>query len=197
VTQSDYVKVMGVNPSVFHGKTRPVEHVTWKQSVEFCKRLSGMPGEKAAGRGYRLPTEAEWEFACRAGTETAFAFGGELTQLQANFCEEHVSVPQPTIPVGMYPPNKWGLYDMHGNVWEWCSDWYRLQYYSRSPQDDPKGPAKGTHHVLRGGSASVQSFECRSAIRGESPADGPFPNAKARFEFIGDFGFRVVCELRL
>lgn len=155
-----------------------------------------MPAEKAASRMYRLPTEAEWEYACRAGTETAYAFGDDLTALQANFCQENVSVPQPTLPVGMYPPNAWGLYDMHGNVWEWCSDWYGLDYYSTSPAMDPKGPAKGTHHVLRGGSASVMGYECRSAIRGESSHDGPFPNGSARFESIGDFGLRVVCEFR-
>jgi formylglycine-generating enzyme required for sulfatase activity len=143
-----------------------------------------------------LPTEAEWEYACRAGSDTAFAYGNKLTALQARFCERVLSTPQPTMPVGMFPPNNWGLHDMHGNVWEWCSDWYQLDYYSKSPKADPKGPAKGAYHVLRGGSASVKAFECRSAIRGESMMDKPYSNSNVRFEAIGDFGLRVVCELR-
>jgi|GEM_PF-238308 len=196
VTQGEYIAVMQENPSVFHGKNRPVEHVSWKEAVEFCTRLSAMPMEKAAGRVYRLPTEAEWEYACRAGSDTAFAFGDELTALQARFCEEIVCEPQPTMPVGMYPPNDWGLHDMHGNVWEWTSDWYALDYYANSPKSDPKGPPTGTHHVLRGGSASVKNFECRCAMRGESARDKPYAKSNARFEAIGDFGLRVVCEIR-
>ena len=196
VTQYEYITVMSDNPSVFNGYTRPVEHISWKQAVEFCAKLSLLPAEKSEGRFYRLPTEAEWEYACRAGSDTAFAYGNKLTALQALFCERVLSTPQPTMPVGMFPPNNWGLYDMHGNVWEWCSDWYQLDYYSKSPKADPKGPAKGSHHVLRGGSASVKAFECRSAIRGESMMDKPYSNSNVRFEVIGDFGLRVVCELR-
>lgn len=197
VTQGEYASVVGQNPSVFHGKNRPVEHVSWREAAEFCLRLSELQEEKAAGRSYRLPTEAEWEYACRAGTETAFAFGEELTRLQANFFQEEneFGEPMPTYAVGMYPPNAWGLFDMHGNVWEWCQDWYSRKYYSKSPVDDPSGPSKGKHHVMRGGSASVQAHECRSAIRGESPSDCPRLNYDARYEFIGDFGLRVVCEL--
>jgi TPR repeat protein/formylglycine-generating enzyme required for sulfatase activity len=196
VTQYEYITVMSDNPSVFNGYTRPVEHISWKQAVEFCAKLSLLPAEKSEGRFYRLPTEAEWEYACRAGSDTAFAYGNKLTALQALFCERVLSTPQPTMPVGMFPPNNWGLHDMHGNVWEWCSDWYQLDYYSKSPKADPKGPAKGSHHVLRGGSASVKAFECRSAIRGESMMDKPYSNSNVRFEAIGDFGLRVVCELR-
>ena len=196
VTQYEYITVMGDNPSVFNGYTKPVEHISWKQAFEFCNKLSQLPAEKSEGRFYRLPTEAEWEYACRAGSDTAFAYGHKLTALQARFCERVLSTPQPTMPVGMFPPNNWGLYDMHGNVWEWCSDWYQLDYYSKSPKADPKGPAKGSHHVLRGGSASVKAFECRSAIRGESMMDKPYSNSNVRFEVIGDFGLRVICELR-
>ena len=196
VTQYEYITVMGDNPSVFNGYTKPVEHISWKQAFEFCNKLSQLPAEKSEGRFYRLPTEAEWEYACRAGSDTAFAYGNKLTALQARFCERVLSTPQPTMPVGMFPPNNWGLHDMHGNVWEWCSDWYQLDYYSKSPKADPKGPAKGSHHVLRGGSASVKAFECRSAIRGESMMDKPYSNSNVRFEAIGDFGLRVVCELR-
>ena len=196
VTQYEYITVMGDNPSVFNGYTKPVEHISWKQAFEFCNKLSQLPAEKSEGRFYRLPTEAEWEYACRAGSDTAFAYGHKLTALQARFCERVLSTPQPTMPVGMFPPNNWGLYDMHGNDWEWFSDWYQLDYYSKSPKADPKGPAKGSHHVLRGGSASVKAFECRSAIRGESMMDKPYSNSNVRFEVIGDFGLRVICELR-
>ena len=119
---------MGDNPSTFHGKTRPVEHVTWKQADEFCRKLSKLSAEKQAGRKYRLPTEAEWEYACRAGSVNAYAFGDELTQRQAHYCNTWVSKPQPTYPVGMYPPNAFGLFDMHGNVWEWCNDWFSSDY---------------------------------------------------------------------
>jgi len=196
VTQSEYASVVGQNPSEFHGKNRPVEHVSWREAADFCRRLSELPTEKASGRSYRLPTEAEWEYACRAGTETAFTFGDEITTLQAIFCSDCVTRPQPTCPVGMFPPNAWGLFDMHGNVWEWCQDWYSLKYYGKSPGDDPPGPSKGKHHVLRGGSASVLAHECRSAVRGEADSDGPNAEGEQRFEIIGDFGLRVVCEFR-
>ena len=196
VTQAEYATVIGQNPSKFHGKTRPVEHLSWREATEFCRQLSELPAEMAAGRRYRLPTEAEWEYSCRAGTETAFAFGDDLSKLQAQFCKIWVSTPQPTCPVGMYPPNHWGLFDMHGNVWEWCSDWFSRSYYSKSPSSDPKGPSKGTHHVLRGGSASVQAHECRSASRGEATSDRPNRNAVMRFERIGDFGLRVLCQIQ-
>lgn len=195
VTQGEYASVVGQNPSVFHGKTRPVEHVSWREAAEFCRRLSDLPAEKAARRAYRLPTEAEWEYACRAGTETVYSFGHELTHVQANFCPGWVAQPQPTYPVAMFPPNVFGLFDMHGNVWEWCQDWYSPKYYAKSPVDDPPGPSKGKHHVLRGGSASVQAHECRSAIRGEAASDGPNPRGEQRFEVIGDFGLRVICEV--
>jgi formylglycine-generating enzyme required for sulfatase activity len=195
VTQCEYATVTGKNPSRFHGKTRPVERVSWQEATEFCRKLSERPAEKSAGRSYRLPSEAEWEYACRAGTSTSFGFGDTISELQVNFCKNWTTAQQPTYPVGMFPPNNWGLFDMHGNVWEWCSDWYGLAYYSESPSDNPKGPKTGTHHVLRGGSASVQAHECRSAVRGEAQSDRPDPQSSHRFEALGDFGIRVVCEI--
>ena len=196
VTQGEYATLMGGNPSVFQGKNRPVSHVRWQDAAEFCSRLSDLPAEKSAGRSYRLPTEAEWEYCCRAGTDTAYHWGDTLSLHQANYCEGCVIEPQPTVFVGFFPPNAFGLFEMHGNVWEWCQDWYSLDYYQKSPKTDPTGPATGTHHVLRGGSASVQAHECRSAIRGESVTDGPDPHSEMRFALIGDFGFRVACDVR-
>ncbi|MFM8890355.1 MAG: formylglycine-generating enzyme family protein [Planctomycetia bacterium] len=103
--------------------------------------------------------------------------------------------PKPTAPVGSYPPNPWGLFEMHGNVWEWTADWFSADYFRESPLDDPQGAATGTHHTLRGGSASVQAHECRSATRGEAGDDGPVDAPDNRYAFYGDFGVRVVCEV--
>lgn len=197
VTQQQYERVTGANPSVFRGDALPVEHLSWKDAKTFCDLLSALPEEKRAGRGYRLPTEAEWEYACRAGTTTAFNTGETLDRKAARFSKREMWSPQQTVPVGSYPPNAWGLFDMHGNVWEWTDDWFASDYYKSSPMADPTGPKNGTHHTLRGGSASVMAHECRSAIRGEaSKADGPTLSPDSRFEKIGDFGCRVVCEVR-
>ena len=194
VTQLQYVQVMGASPSKFKGPRNPVERVSWDKAAEFCRRLSELPKEKVAGRVYRLPTEAEWEYACRAGTSTMFNTGEKLTKQDALFADNRVGWAAKTAPVGTYPPNAWGLFDMHGNVWEWTNDWFSQSYYRKSPVKDPLGPARGTHHTLRGGSASVQSHECYSAVRGEARLDKPDPNGLQRFGVIGDFGFRVVCE---
>lgn len=196
VTQSQYELVMGSNPSFFKGENLPVEHLSWQQAFDFCKRLSDLPEEKTAGRRYRLPTEAEWEYACRAGTNSDFNTGNKLNVQEARFSLTIRSKPNETVPVGTYPPNSWGLYDMHGNVWEWTNDWFSSEYYRLSPIDDPQGPAEGTRHTLRGGSASVCEDECRSSIRGEAEADGPGHNDEMRYEFYGDFGLRVVCVLQ-
>jgi formylglycine-generating enzyme required for sulfatase activity len=134
--------------------------------------------EEAAGRSYRLPTEAEWEYACRAGTTTPFAFGDSPSSTQANFDGSK------TAPVGSYEPNAWGLHDMHGNVWEWCADWYGKHYYSRSPRQDPQGPQEeGEGRVIRGGGWEENGSECRSAVR-----DKAEPVFRACH-----IGFRVVC----
>jgi len=195
VTQSQYETVTGQNPSHYKGSNLPVEHLSWKEAKAFCDLLSLCPEEAQAGRRYRLPSEAEWEYACRAGTKTPFYTGDTLESDQARFSSISRSSPKPTTPVGTYPPNPWGLFDMHGNVWEWTNDWFSADYYQESPVDDPKGPKTGTHHTLRGGSASVMEHECHSAIRGEASEDCPGTNPGNRFAFIGDLGLRVVCEI--
>lgn len=194
VTQSQYEQVMQENPSRFQGAHLPVENLSWKDAQRFCEFLSELPAEQAAGRRYRLPTEAEWEYACRAGTITAFSLGAEITPPQARSAKIARHTQKKPATVGTYPPNAWGLYDMHGNVWEWTKDYFSAEYFHESPLDDPQGPASGSHHTLRGGSASVESYECRSAIRGEAAAaDAPETKSRQRYPFYGDFGIRVVC----
>jgi formylglycine-generating enzyme required for sulfatase activity len=196
VTQGQFYQVTGENPSFFRGPELPVEHLTWKEAHRFCEVLSALPEEQAAGRRYRLPTEAEWEYVCRAGTTTPYNTGETLKEDQARFALTNRSVPKQTAPVGSYPPNAWGLYDMHGNVWEWTNDWFSADYFHESPVDDPQGPATGTHHTLRGGSASMEGHECRTAFRGEAAAlDGPDTATLSRIAFYGDLGVRVACEV--
>ena len=172
VTQTEYERVFPGRKSFFswpdgEGKNQvegmdtsnfPAELVKWVDAVEFCRKLSAVPEERNAGRMYRLPTEAEWEYACRAGTETAFHFGNSLDSHQANFLgtfpfgdAEKGPLRNRTTAAGSFKPNAFGLNDMHGNVWEWCSDWYGRYYYQNSPVDDPQGPASGTRKVIRGG----------------------------------------------
>ena len=175
VTQGQYEKVMGKsNPAVIKsrqlsaagfGKNFPVNIVSWEDAVEFCRRLSALPGEKSAGRVYRLPTEAEWEYACRAGTTTKYSFGDDESQLDRTFG---------THPVGTKLPHPWGLYDMHGNVAEWCQDWYGD--YPSGAVTDPTGPTKGSTRVERG------TWRRTSAGRGSN-----FPSCTSDFT-----GFRVV-----
>ena len=173
VTQAQYGQVMGKNPSQFKGNTLPVETVSYKDALAFCKKLSDLPAEKAAGRKYRLPTEAEWEYACRAGTSTPFNFGNELNGTQAN-CDGTIPYGTTqkgpflgkTSPVGSYPPNPWGLYDMHGNVWEWCAD--RYGDYPKGPVTDPLGSEVGSDCVNRGGCLLFKAAYCRSACRSGS-----------------------------
>ena len=150
----------------------PADDVLWGQATEFCGKLSAR-----TGRHVRLPTEAEWEYACRAGTETAFFFGDDWEQLfqYANYCDKQCLLPHAggkhddgfawQAPVGSYRPNRWGLYDMSGNVNEWCADWYDEDYYEGSPLTDPEGPAEGKFRVLRGGSYAYPPVACRSALR--------------------------------
>ena len=141
VTQEQWVALGCENLSAYKVSKFPVINVSWFDCQEFITKLNA----KTDG-GYRLPTEAEWEFACRAGTTTAYSFGDKIMPSDANYYDSKVGKP---MKVGSYSPNAFGLYDMHGNVWEWCEDWYAP--YSKEPVIDPKGPATGTYRVLRGG----------------------------------------------
>ena len=164
VTQAQYQAVMGKNPSHFKGAKNPVEKVSWSDCVEFCNRLS-----RKTGQSVRLPTEAEWEYACRAGTTGRFYFGDNDSGL-GEYAWYTNNSGSKTHPVGGKKPNAFGLYDMHGNVWEWCADWYDSGYYEQSPTDDPQGLRGGKTRVLRGGSWSDGPRLCRSARRfGYSP----------------------------
>ena len=159
VTQQQYEKVMGKNPSEFKGPSQPVEKISWEDATEFCRKLSEMDGKN----DYRLPTEAEWEYACRAGTSTRYSCGDKLDPAFAWFSDNS---DRQTHPVGEKRPNDWGLYDMHGNVWEWCQDRYADAYYKSSPPDDPAGPSTDSLRVFRGGGWNDGAGGCRSAIRG-------------------------------
>jgi formylglycine-generating enzyme required for sulfatase activity len=189
VTQEEYEAIMGTNPSRFkqEGVKMPVENVSWFDAIEFCNKLSesegltpvytitGTENERTVtwnrdGNGYRLPTEAEWEYACRAETTTTFNTGNNITTNQANYDGKSPYNNNPaglymrsTTPVENFEANAWDLYDMHGNVWEWCWDWYGN--YVTSPQTDPTGPASGTYRVLRGGSWFDGGRNLRSAVR--------------------------------
>ena len=194
VTQKEWEDVMGNNPSNFKtsGKRAPVEQVSWEEAKEFCKRLNER--ERKAGRlpkgyEYSLPTEAQWEYACRAGTETPFAFGSSLSSRQANFDGNYPyggaskgPYLEKTTEVGSYSPNAWGLYDMHGNVYEWCEDWYGD--YPAGPVTNPSGPPSGSSRVLRGGSWDDRALPCRSASRSRSA-----PSSRRN-----DIGFRLALS---
>ncbi len=163
VTQEEYEKVMRKNPSHFKGSSLPVESIIWDEAVFFCDKLSEMPEEKAAARVYRLPTEAEWEYACRARSATAYSFGDRQEDIVtfARYGNEKVGK---TYQVGKTEANQWGLYDMHGNVFEWCQD--RYGELSESEATDPLGPNTGSDRVYRGGSWNTNPGYSRSARRG-------------------------------
>jgi formylglycine-generating enzyme required for sulfatase activity len=175
VTQGQYRAITGENPSDFKGSDGlPVESVSWNEAIAFCNKLSAREGLKpyyqfgagvpSGGEGYRLPTEAEWEYACRAGATTRFSFGdadaslGEYAWFGGNSGSE-------THPVGQKRPNAWGLFDMHGNVWEWCWDRYDEKYYASSPGADPLGPSGAVDRVIRGGCWYRDPQQCRAAYR--------------------------------
>jgi formylglycine-generating enzyme required for sulfatase activity len=163
VTQAQYqIVVGGESPSHFSGDKRPVDRVTWDEAVTFCDKLSARAGEQSAGRVYRLPTEAEWEFACRAGTNTAFGLGPTLPGPAGNTQRSGFRA---TVDVGLHAANPAGLYDMHGNVAEWCQDWYGVETYITVKPIDPIGPSTGRLRVARGGSWETEPAECRSASR--------------------------------
>jgi uncharacterized protein (TIGR02996 family) len=194
VTQDQYRQLMGSNPAEHSNGpgSRPVEMVSWKSAVEFCKKLSALPAEKAAGRTYRLPTEAEWEHACRCGTTTPFWHGAPPSSSLVNYDGNYNYGGTPPGPylghpaaVGSYPPSPFGLYDTHGNVFEWVADYYAADYYKSSPEIDPPGPKRGSRRVCRGGSWDCVGWYCRSAHRHGDPSDH------------SDYqtGLRVACSL--
>jgi sulfatase modifying factor 1 len=163
VTQAQWERVMGNNPSYSKGADRPVEQVSWNDAVEFCKKLTEM--EKKAGRvpqgmSYQLPTEAQWEYACRAGTTTRYSWGDSISSKNASY-DRYLH--EETTPVGKYPANPWGFHDIHGNVWEWCSDWYGG--YPSGSVTNPIGQASGWYRVKRGGSWIHDGAYLRSANR--------------------------------
>ncbi|HEY6565261.1 MAG TPA: formylglycine-generating enzyme family protein [Pirellulaceae bacterium] len=194
-------------------QSHPVVYVSWNDAVAWCEWMS-----KKEGKHYRLPTEAEWEYACRAGSESRFSWGNKVEEAvrygnvadqdgrvgfekatvavyKSKDTKEDTRIPFPhlaardgfkwTAPVGKYRPNAYGLYDMHGNVWEWCSDWYDVKYYGNSPADDPQGPSAGSARVLRGGAFGDTPVNLRCAYRN-------FAEPAYRYFY---YGFRVVCEL--
>ena len=178
VTQTQWQQVMGTNPAYFTGAgDRPVEGVSWNDAVSFCQSLT-----LSTGRNVRLPTEAEWEYSCRATTTTDFYFGDDANDLD-DYAWYITNSQNQTHAVGGKNPNIWGLYDMHGNVWEWCSDWYSDTFYAVSPTASPIGPASGTTRVIRSG-AWERGNDIRSAMRGR---------ASPEIRHNG-LGFRVVVD---
>jgi formylglycine-generating enzyme required for sulfatase activity len=175
VTQEQYQRVMGDNPSRWKGAKNPVEQVRWSDAARFCNERSRLEGLqpcydletwecKFDTNGYRLPTEAEWEYACRAGTKTAYFFGNNPSKL-ANYAWFDRNSGGHTQPVGQKRPNPWGLYDMCGNVWQWCNDFYKVDYYQESPKENPRGPKNGESKVVRGGAWRFSAQNCRSGYR--------------------------------
>ncbi|BAZ85095.1 SUMF1/EgtB/PvdO family nonheme iron enzyme [Dolichospermum compactum] len=184
VTQAQYQAIMGNNLSHFQGQNRPVESVSWNDAVKFCEKLS-----QRTGKTYRLPSEAEWEYACRAGTTTPFHFGETITTDLANYYGNYTYASAPrgeyrkqTTDVGSFPPNAFGLYDMHGNVREWClDDW--VNRYNNAPTNGSAVTSSTTSKLLCGASWSDVPVYCRSASR-------LYYNRAVR---VNDSGFRVVC----
>jgi formylglycine-generating enzyme required for sulfatase activity len=158
VTQAQWIAIMGTNPSRFPGADHPVESVSWDDVQEFIRTLNAREG----GSKYRLPTEAEWEYAARAGATTAYCFGSDARRLDA-YAWYAANARGTTHPIGQRQPNAWGLHDMHGNVWEWVQDWYET--YPAAPARDPQGPSTGSHRVRRGGGWHSDAHECSAAYR--------------------------------
>ena len=190
ITQDQYQAIMGDNPSYFKGGKRPVERVSWHDATKFCEKLSSK-----TGKIYRLPSESQWEYACRAGTSTPFYFGetmtSELVYYDGNY--PYGNAPfgeyrEQTTDVGSFPPNAFGIYDMHGNVREWCAD-DRHENYNGAPTDDSvwlDGEKNGS--PLRGGSWVDIPYDCRSAVRIY------YIRYIRRDDHVNSFGFRLVCD---
>jgi len=181
--QAEFQAVMGTNPSVFPSDvTRPIELVSWQDATNFCALLTArdrLSGRISASSVYRLPTEAEWEYATRAGTSTRFSFGDDSASL-GDYAWYSANSAAITHPAGQKLANPWGLYDVYGNVWELCSDW--IGAYPGGSVTDPQGPASGSTKVVRGGSWFWGDARCRSANRMSVPPDGRYTA----------LGFRIV-----
>lgn len=180
VTQAQYRTVMGTNPSGFKGDNRPVEMVSWDDAMEFCRKLS-----QKTGKTFTLPTEVQWEYACRAGTSTRYYFGDDGTLL-GEYAWYSKNSNRETHPVGQKKPNAWGLYDMHGNVMEWCLDWFDDDYYSQSLRRNPAGTNTGSYRVYRGGNWNYAPDYSRSAYR-----NGGLPGIRGTI-----LGFRLAAPSR-
>ena len=200
VTQEDYEKLAGKNPSHWKGARNPVDQIRWRDAAAWCNARSQAEGLRPAydpktwacdfgADGYRLPTEAEYEYALRAGTRGAYFFGESPDDLK-RFAWFKENSPRGSHPVGEKPANPWGLCDMIGNMWEWCNDYYQEDYYRRSPERDPRGPANGENRVVRGGCWNSKPDHCRSAYRNyEMPGYTDVCFAK---DIHGQIGFRCV-----
>ena len=179
VTQKQYVAIMGDNPSSFAISNNPVETINWSDANKFCKKMSTITKNIVT-----LPTEAQWEYACRAGSSTVYCFGDD-SSLLSDYAWYNDNSGEKTHSVGQKKPNALGLYDMHGNVWEWCQDWYDSDYYKNSTSVDPKGRSTGSTRILRGGGWMSGPRDCRSAYRLGSDPD---------YRWYG-IGFRVVLSV--
>ncbi|MDI6402490.1 SUMF1/EgtB/PvdO family nonheme iron enzyme [Balneolaceae bacterium ANBcel3] len=178
VTQAQWKAVMGTNPCHFYGDDRPVEKVNWEDAQQFIRKLSIL-----TGKSFRLPTEAEWEYAARGGQMSqGYIYSGSDNLDDVGWFEDNSGAE--THPVGQKKPNELGIYDMSGNVYEWCNDWYHSEYYKKSSPRNPQGPSKGDFRLFRGGSWRIGSDYCRCAYRASS-----FPGYW--FSYVG---FRLVCS---
>jgi formylglycine-generating enzyme required for sulfatase activity len=166
VTQSQWSEIMNNNPSKFKEDIRPVERVSWNDVQEFIQKLNN----KEETNKYRLPTEAEWEYAARADTKSTYCFSSDIKTL-SQYAWYRKNSEGKTHPIGQLKPNAWGLYDVHGNVHEWCQDWFDRNYYSQSPSNSPLGPSSGLAKVLRGGDWGSENWYCRCASRSLSSPD--------------------------
>ena len=190
LTQKQWKALMGENPSRFKGDDLPVEQISWNDCQELIEKLNAH-SSKPSGWRFDLPTEAQWEYACRAGTETPFSWGSSLNGDKAN-CNGNYPYGtttkgkylEKTSPVGSYAANAWGIYDMHGNVWEWCKDWYDEDYYKGGAMTDPEGPNAGLYRVNRGGGWNDDAGDCRSADRFGDGADWRCNGLGARLALV-------------
>ena len=183
VTQGEWLAAMGDNPSHFKkGDDHPLENVNWYMFQQFIEALN----EEDERYLYRLPSEAEWEYACRAGAESEYFFGNDPSHLGIYSVYGKPHLNDGHDPVGTKEPNPWGLYDMLGNIWEWVEDWYEMEYYKKSPPQDPRGPEGGLFRVVRGASYRGGAFSCRPSFRRFNLPNCPYVNC----------GFRLVAEPR-